>query len=62
VDYPAYINKLFEVGIEENCRKQGITCAAGIEMGEKIGDVEDPEYWIQQSLEYLKRTLPELTL
>ncbi|MBN1583467.1 MAG: sugar phosphate isomerase/epimerase [Anaerolineae bacterium] len=62
VDYPAYINKLFEVGIEENCQKLGITCAAGIEMGEKIGDVDDPERWIRQSLGYLKRTLPELTL
>jgi sugar phosphate isomerase/epimerase len=61
VDYPAYIKKLFEVGIEENCSKLGVPCAAGIEMGEKIGGVDDPEHWVRQSLEYLKKTLPEVT-
>lgn len=35
-------------------------CATGIEMGEKIGDVDDPERWIRESLGYLKRILPEL--
>jgi len=62
VNYQAYINKLFEVGIEENCKKLGVPCAAGIEMGEKIGDVDDPEGWIKESLEFLKTTLPEVTL
>jgi sugar phosphate isomerase/epimerase len=62
VDYPVYIKKLFELGIEENCKKLGVPCAAGIEMGEKIGDVDDPERWIKQSLEYLNKTLPELEL
>jgi sugar phosphate isomerase/epimerase len=61
VDYPAYIKKLFEVGIEENCSKLGVPCAAGIEMGEKIGGVDDPERWVRQSLEYLKETLPDVT-
>lgn len=62
VNYPAYIHKLFELGIEENCRRLGVPCAAGIEMGEKIGGVDDPERWIRQSLEYLRTILPELTL
>ena len=62
VDYPVYIKKLFELGIEENCKKLGVPCAAGIEMGEKIGGVDDPERWIKQSLEYINKTLPELEL
>jgi sugar phosphate isomerase/epimerase len=62
VNYQAYINKLFDVGIEENCKKLGVPCAAGVEMGEKIGDVDDPERWIKESLEFLKTTLPEVTL
>jgi sugar phosphate isomerase/epimerase len=62
VDFPAYIKKLFELGIEENCKKLGVPCAAGIEMGEKIGGVDDPERWIKQSLEYINKTLPELEL
>jgi sugar phosphate isomerase/epimerase len=62
VDYPAYIKKLFEVGIEENCKKLGVPCAAGIEMGEKVGGVDDPERWIKLSLEYINKTLPELEL
>jgi sugar phosphate isomerase/epimerase len=60
VDYPAYIRKLFEVGIEENCRTLDVPCAAGIEMGEKIGGVDDPERWINDSLAFLARTVPEL--
>jgi sugar phosphate isomerase/epimerase len=62
VDYRAYVNKLFELGIEDNCRKLGVTCAAGIEMGEKIGGVDDPDRWIEQSLVYIHKTLPELEL
>ncbi len=62
VDYPIYIHKLFELGIEETCKKHGVTCAAGIEMGEKIGGVDDPERWIKESLVYIHRTLPELEL
>ena len=62
VDYPAYIKKLFEVGIEENCKKLDVPCAAGIEMGEKVGGVDDPERWIKLSLEYINKTLPELEL
>jgi sugar phosphate isomerase/epimerase len=62
VDYPAYFKKLFELGIEENCRQAGVECAAGIEMGEKVGDVDDPDAWVQASLDYLHKILPELTL
>ena len=62
VDYRAYINKLFEVGIEENCRKLSVPCAAGIEMGEKVGGVDDPDRWIKQALEYIHKILPELEL
>jgi sugar phosphate isomerase/epimerase len=62
VDYPVYINKLFELGIEENCKKLGVPCAAGIEMGEKIGGVEDPDRWVKESLAYINKILPELEL
>jgi sugar phosphate isomerase/epimerase len=62
VNYPPYIHKLFEVGIEENCLKLGVPCAAGIEMGEKIGGVDEPKRWIIASLEFLRKTLPEVTL
>jgi sugar phosphate isomerase/epimerase len=61
VDYPAYFQKLFELGIEENCKRLGVECAAGIEMGEKVGGVDDPEAWIRSSLSYLNKILPELT-
>jgi sugar phosphate isomerase/epimerase len=60
VNYRAYLKKLFELGIEENCRKLGVSCAAGIEMGEKIGGVDDPERWIKESLVYIQKYLPEL--
>lgn len=63
VDFKAYVDKLLELGIEDNCKKFGEPCVAGIEMGSEAsgGFVDDPDSWVQQSLEYLERMLPELT-
>ncbi len=62
VDFKLYIDKLIELGIEENCKKYGEPCVAGIEMGsEANGDfVEDPDMWVEKSLKYLEKVLPEL--
>ena len=62
VDFRSYIDKLFELGIEENCKKYNEVAVAGIEMGEPGGEVDDPDRWIQESLSYIKRVLPELIL
>jgi sugar phosphate isomerase/epimerase len=59
-DFRAYIDKVIELGIEENCQKYGEACVAGIEMGEPGGEVDDPERWVKESLDYLARILPEL--
>ncbi len=63
VDFKAYVDKLLELGIDENCRKYGEPSVAGIEMGSEAsgGFVEDPDSWVEQSLEYLGRILPALT-
>jgi sugar phosphate isomerase/epimerase len=63
VDFKAYIDKLIELGIEENCMKYGEPCVAGIEMGSEAsgGFVEDPDLWVRESLSYLQRIMPELT-
>ena len=62
VDFKLYIDKLIALGIEENCRKYGEPCVAGIEMGSEAsgGFVEDPDFWVQESLKYLAGILPEL--
>ncbi|MFO7932523.1 MAG: sugar phosphate isomerase/epimerase [Bacteroidales bacterium] len=62
VDFRAYVDKLLELGIEENCVKYGEPCVAGIEMGSEAsgGFVDDPDGWVQQSLDYLGRILPSL--
>lgn len=64
VDFKSYVDKLMELGIEENCKREGEPCVAGIEMGSEAsgGFVEDPDSWVQQSLDYLKKVLPELSL
>ncbi|HLN20715.1 MAG TPA: sugar phosphate isomerase/epimerase [Bacteroidales bacterium] len=64
VDFRAYVEKLISLGIEENCRKYGEACVASIEMGSEASGmfVEDPDSWVRQSLEYLGKILPELTL
>ena len=61
-DFKAYIDKVLELGIEENCRKYGEACVAGIEMGEPGGSVDDPDRWVQESLDYLANILPALRL
>ena len=61
-DFRAYVDKVVELGIEENCARWGEPCVAGIEMGEPGGEVDDPDRWVRESLDYLARVLPELTL
>jgi sugar phosphate isomerase/epimerase len=61
-DFSAYIDFLVKLDIEKNCQKYGEICTAGIEMGEPGRFVDDPDYWVRQSLEYLNRVLPELKL
>jgi sugar phosphate isomerase/epimerase len=62
VDFKAYVDKLLDLGIEENCKKYGEPCVAGIEMGSEAsgGFVEDPDRWVTESLEYLSRAVPYL--
>jgi sugar phosphate isomerase/epimerase len=64
VDFKAYVDTLIELGIEDNCRKYGEECVAGIEMGSEAsgGFVDDPDMWVGESLKYLGKILPELTL
>jgi sugar phosphate isomerase/epimerase len=64
VDFKAYVDKLIELGIEENCAKYGEPCVAGIEMGSEAsgGFVENPDIWVEESLKYLGKILPELTM
>ena len=62
VDFKAYVERLLELGIEENCAKYGEPCVAGIEMGSEAsgGFVDDPDSWVKQSLDYLSKIMPYL--
>jgi len=60
-DFKAYVDKVLELGIEENCAHYGEPCVAGIEMGEPGGHVDDADRWVQESLDYLARILPGVT-
>lgn len=61
-DFKSYIDKALELGIEENCQNYGEACVAGIEMGEPGGFVDDADRWVRESMDYLSKLLPELTL
>lgn len=63
VDFKAYVDRLLALGIEENCKKFGEPCVAGIEMGSEAsgGFVEDPDRWVQESLNYLADIMPDIT-
>jgi sugar phosphate isomerase/epimerase len=60
-DFKAYIDKMLELGIEENCKRYGEACVAGIEMGARGGFVDNADRWVQESLDYLAKILPELS-
>jgi sugar phosphate isomerase/epimerase len=62
VDFRSYLTKAMELGIEENCTRLGEPCVAGIELGDKTRPVDNPERWVRESLEFLGRHLPEITL
>lgn len=55
-----YIDKVVELGMEDNCRKHGVSPVVGIEMGEPGRRVDDPDRWVHQSLDYLKSAVPGL--
>lgn len=60
VDFRPYIEEIVKLEIEEACKRYGEEAVAGIEMGEPGGEVDDPDRWVQESLSYLRRTIPEL--
>lgn len=63
VDFKLYVDKLLELGIEENCKKYGEPCVAGIEMGSEASGafVENPDMWVEESLKYLAKIMPNVT-
>jgi sugar phosphate isomerase/epimerase len=61
VDFAPYVRKALDLGIEENCRRLGEPCVAGIEMGEPRIPVDDPDRWVRESLDFLATHLPEVT-
>lgn len=62
VDFPSYITKAVELGIEQNCAQLGEPCVAGVELGDMTRPVDDPDRWVRESLEFLRKCLPEVTL
>ena len=61
VDFASYVRKAVELGIEENCARVNEPCIAGIEMGEPHYPVDNPDRWMQKSLKFLAKHLPEVT-
>ncbi len=62
VDFKAYVDKFWNWESKKIVR-YGRTLCAGIEMGSEAsgGFVEDPDMWVEESLKYLAKKLPELT-
>ncbi len=63
VPFRQYVDKCLELGIEENCARNGEPCVAGIEMGSEAsgGFVEDPDHWVEESLKFLEKELPHVS-
>lgn len=61
VDFASYVRKAVELGVEENCAALNEPCVAGVELGEPHYPVDDPDRWVQKSLDFLAGHLPEVT-
>ena len=59
-DFKAYVDKVIQLGIEDNCAKYGEVCAAGVELGSMTLPVDNPDRWVKESLDYVRRILPDL--
>jgi sugar phosphate isomerase/epimerase len=62
VDFRSYVTKAIELGIEQNCARVGEPCVAGIELGDMTRPVDDPDRWVRESLDFVTKHLPEVTL
>jgi len=63
VDLRGYVEAALAGGIEETCAAHGVPCVAGIEIGSRSGaPIDDPERWIVESLDHLRRALPMLAM
>lgn len=58
---PDYLRRLVEIGIDETCARCGETAVASFELGEIGERVQNPDQWVQESLEYISGNVPELT-
>ena len=53
------VDKVIELGIEEDRQRWGEGCVAGIEMGARGGYVDDADRWMEERLAHPARVLPE---
>ena len=61
-DFAAYVDKVLELGIEDNCARYDEPCVAGVELGAPGIAVDDPERWVRESLAYVQRIMPQLRM
>lgn len=60
-DFKSYFDYIKKLDFLSTCQQNGEEAIIGIEMGEPGGKVENPNQWIQSSLVFLQKILPELT-
>lgn len=61
-DFRAYVDRCLQLGFVENCKRIGEEPVLGLEMGEPGHFVPNVDRWIAESLAYVQRVLPEITL
>jgi sugar phosphate isomerase/epimerase len=61
-DIVSYINKLSELHVDETAMLYGEEAVASIELGDPDIKVEDPNKWVEESIEYLAQTVPFLKM
>ncbi|MCD8352282.1 MAG: sugar phosphate isomerase/epimerase [Planctomycetaceae bacterium] len=62
VPFSDYLKKCLELGIAESCRKANIEPVFSMEISQDDSAIDSVENWIDRSIAYLKKNVPELSL
>ncbi len=55
-----YLTKLMEMGIDGTCKNYEEIAVASLELGEVGQDIKNPDNYVRQSINYIKKNIPQL--
>jgi hypothetical protein len=57
-----YLKAIVEFGIDRTCKKLDLEPVAALELGVYGQKIEDPDLWVKESMAYMRKKVPWLTV